>query len=100
MQLVQSDLILNTYTFFVHSQDSIVNMWDQMKGVQAKIQSFVDSAPDGVHMICYSQGEDVWESAFVSRRIRYAATCVFCTFVYGMSQIASTCNSVKGQVCH
>ena len=31
-------------------------MWDQMKGVQAKIQSFVDSAPDGVHMICYSQG--------------------------------------------
>ena len=33
-------------------------MWDQVKGVQAKIQSFVDSAaPEGVHMICCSQGE-------------------------------------------
>ena len=44
-------------------QGSVVNMWDQMKGVQTKIQSFVDSAaPEGVHMICYSQGEPgcVW----------------------------------------
>ena len=30
-----------------------------MKGVQAKIQSFVDGAPDGVHMICYSQGTGI-----------------------------------------
>eukprot|EP00731_Ephydatia_muelleri_P038704 Em0869g2a len=35
---------------------SVLPMWNQMKGVQAKIQSFVDGAPDGVHMICYSQG--------------------------------------------
>ena len=34
-------------------------MWDQMKGVQAKIKSFVDDSPDGVHMICYSQGTGV-----------------------------------------
>eukprot|EP00731_Ephydatia_muelleri_P021332 Em0013g1059a len=34
---------------------SVLPMWNQMKGVQAKIQSFVDGAPDGVHMICYSQ---------------------------------------------
>ncbi|KAL5470902.1 hypothetical protein EMCRGX_G028956 [Ephydatia muelleri] len=36
--------------------DSLLPMWDQVNGVQAKIQSFVESAPDGVHMICCSQG--------------------------------------------
>eukprot|EP00731_Ephydatia_muelleri_P021338 Em0013g1065a len=38
--------------------DSLLPMWDQVNGVQAKIQSFVESAPDGVHMICCSQGKD------------------------------------------
>lgn len=41
-----------------HLQDSLLPMWDQVNGVQAKIQSFVESAPDGVHMICCSQGKD------------------------------------------
>ncbi|KAL5470903.1 hypothetical protein EMCRGX_G028957 [Ephydatia muelleri] len=36
--------------------DSVSPMWDQVNGVQSKIQSFVEGAPDGVHMICYSQG--------------------------------------------
>eukprot|EP00731_Ephydatia_muelleri_P021333 Em0013g1060a len=35
--------------------DSVSPMWDQVNGVQSKIQSFVEGAPDGVHMICYSQ---------------------------------------------
>lgn len=37
-------------------QDSLKDMWTQVKSVQAKIQPFVTNATDGVNMICYSQG--------------------------------------------
>lgn len=37
-----------------HSVDN--NMWVQVKGVRDKIQSLFDTSPNGVDMICFSQG--------------------------------------------
>ena len=36
--------------------DSITRMWEQVKGVEEHVRPFMQSAADGVNMICYSQG--------------------------------------------
>lgn len=47
-------LLQNVNSFLV--QDSFVNMWDQVHGVQKKIAPIVGNATDGVILVCYSQG--------------------------------------------
>lgn len=46
-------------------QDSLEDMWTQVKTVQAKIQPFVTNATDGVNMICYSQGVCPYTQALI-----------------------------------
>ena len=39
--------------------ESTTNMWEQLEGIRAKMVPIFQSHPDGVNMICYSQGA-VW----------------------------------------
>ena len=36
--------------------ESIANMWKQLEGIRAKMIPIFEKHPDGVNMICYSQG--------------------------------------------
>ena len=38
---------------------SLENMWTQVKGTYEQIQPVLDKAPDGVTLICYSQGTNI-----------------------------------------
>ena len=38
---------------------SLENMWTQVKGTYEQIQPVLDKAPDGVTLICYSQGTSI-----------------------------------------
>ena len=36
--------------------ESTTNMWKQLEGIRAKMIPIFEKHPDGVNMICYSQG--------------------------------------------
>lgn len=37
--------------------ESTANMWKQLEGIRAKMIPIFEKHPDGVNMLCYSQGE-------------------------------------------
>lgn len=39
-----------------NSAHSLTQMWEQVKNISQIVKPIMDSSPDGVHLICYSQG--------------------------------------------
>ena len=48
--------VFSKMVIYFFLQDSFVNMWLQVHGVQEKVGPVIANATDGVNLICYSQG--------------------------------------------
>ena len=40
--------------------ESVAPMWEQVASIRSKMLPIMTKATDGVHMICYSQGKDLY----------------------------------------
>ena len=62
-------------------QTSSTELWTQVNGVHNKIREFIDRAPDGVNLACYSQGVLKLANSF-NYLLTHACVIFNCTVIY------------------
>ena len=72
------------------------NMWSQVHKFKKKMLPIFENSPDGVNMICFSQGNVVLVCCVVT----LSSCCVVAMYVYLCYCIVTLCYCVKLLCCH
>lgn len=60
--------------------ESTTNMWKQLEGIRAKVIPIFEKHPEGVNMICYSQGVAHFQPSSLYSTVSYVKLRRLCTF--------------------